>query len=162
MLTGKVAKTLIILITLLLPISVAEGGEDLYCVSLKKDFKISSKIFYGIMSADFDVTNAELYHILHKPRGWVLTVSKHKDSSGGFAGGALVFAGSIRLNFFYDDFVVIKKQSGVNLNDVKLTLQLETDEYPKDGTDDKDHNGDKTYNFKNKDFNIRRCKYRLY
>ncbi|MEO5361914.1 MAG: hypothetical protein H7843_15975 [Nitrospirota bacterium] len=161
MLTRKTTKTLIILIIVLFTVSAAEG-DDLYCVSLRKDFKISNKIFYGIMSADFEVTNAELYNVLHKPIGWVLSVWKYKDGSGRFAGGALVFAGSVRLNFFYDDFVVIKKKSGVKLNDVKLTLKLETDEGLKDGTDDKNYNGDKTYDFTNKDFNIRRCKGRSY
>ncbi|MBF0555200.1 MAG: hypothetical protein HQK96_11705 [Nitrospirae bacterium] len=161
MLTRKAKKTLIILILVLLPFAAAEG-DGLYCVSLKKDFKISSKIFYGIMSADFDVTNAEIYNVLHKPLGWILDVWKDKHGAGGFGGGALVFAGSIRLNFFYDDFVIIKKKTGVKLKDVKLTLKLEADESLKDGTDNDTYNGDKTYNFTNNNFNIHKCKNKMY
>ncbi|MBF0458535.1 MAG: hypothetical protein HQK99_11660 [Nitrospirae bacterium] len=161
MLTGKAKKTLIILILVLLPFSTVEG-DDLYCVSLKKDFKISSKIYYGIMSADFEVTNAEFHNVLHKPLGWVMVVWKDIYGNGGFGGGALVGAGAIYLNFFYDDFVIIKKKSGVKLNDVKLTLQLETDEAPKDDTDNDTYAGDKTYHFTNKNFNIRRCNGRLF
>ncbi|MCG6551880.1 MAG: hypothetical protein L7F77_06095 [Candidatus Magnetominusculus sp. LBB02] len=162
MFTGKAQKTLIILIFVLLPLSAA-FGDELYCVSLKKEFKISSKIFYGITDADFKVSNAEIYGILHKPIGWVMTVWKDNDGDGGFGGGALVGAGSIRkLSFFYDDFVIIKVKQGVKFNDIKLSLKLETDEYPKDGSDDKDHDGDKTYNFINKHFNIRRCKSKLF
>ncbi|MBF0456414.1 MAG: hypothetical protein HQK99_00780 [Nitrospirae bacterium] len=162
MFTGKAKETLIILILVLLPFSAA-GGDELYCVSLKKDFKISDKIYYGITDADFEVTNAEIYGILHKPIGWVMSVWKDIGGDGGFSGGALVGAGSIRkLSFFYDDFVIIKIKQEVKLNDIKLTLKLETDEGLRDGTYDKDYNGDKTYNFTNKDFNIRRCKSKQY
>ncbi|MEO5359372.1 MAG: hypothetical protein H7843_02865 [Nitrospirota bacterium] len=114
------------------------------------------------MSADFKVTNAELYIVLHKPIGWILSIWKDNDGEGRFAGGAFVFAGSVRLNFFYDDFVIIKKKSDVKLNDVKLTLKLKTDEGIKDGPDDKNYNADNTYSFTNKDFNIRRCKDKLH
>ncbi|WP_420264691.1 hypothetical protein [Candidatus Magnetominusculus dajiuhuensis] len=161
MLTRKAKKTLIILILVLLPFSIAEG-DNLYCVSLKKDFKISNNIYYGITSFDFEVSNAEVHNILHKPLGWVLEVSKDKKGNGGIGGCILQFAGSVRLNFFYDDFVIIKKKSGVKLKDVKLTLKLETDESLKDGTDNDTYNGDKTYNFTNKNFNIHRCKNKLY
>ncbi|KWT92675.1 hypothetical protein [Candidatus Magnetominusculus xianensis] len=161
MFTQKAATTLIMLIVVFCAVSAVEG-DDLYCVSLRKDFKISNRIFYGIMSADFKVTNAELYKVLHKPIGWVLSVWKDNEGEGGLAGGALVFAGSVRLNFFYDDFVIIKKKSGVKLNDVKLTLKLETDETINDGANDNNSNADKTYDFTNKDFNIRRCKDKLY
>ncbi|MEO5361953.1 MAG: hypothetical protein H7843_16185 [Nitrospirota bacterium] len=152
MFTRKTTKTLILLILILFTLSNADGDE-LYCISLKREFKISSNIHYGIMDADFEVKNAELYNVLHKPRGWVMVVYKEKDGSGVVSGGALVFAGSVRLKFFYDDFVVIKKKSGVKLDDIKLTLQLKTDE---------EKTGENTYDFTNKDLNIRKCKNRPY
>lgn len=161
MLTGKAAKTLIILVIVLFAFSAAEG-DDFYCVSLKKKFKISSKIHYSIMAFGFTVTNAEMYSLLHNPPGWLFDFRKDDNGNGGFSGGVPVFAGGIRLNFFYDDFVVIKKKKGVKLNEVKLELSLQTIEVPKDDTDDKDSDGDKSYDFTNKNFNIRRCKDRLF
>ncbi|MCG6553456.1 MAG: hypothetical protein L7F77_14130 [Candidatus Magnetominusculus sp. LBB02] len=153
---GKASKTLIILILVLLPLSATYGDDKLYCVSLKRDFKISGKIYYGIMNFKFKVTNAEVYNILHKPLGWVLNASKGRNGEGGFGGCILQFTGSIKFDFFYDDFVIIKKNPGVKIDDVKLILKLGTDEYPAGST------GEKKYNFTNKDFNIRRCADRPY
>lgn len=156
MFTRKATKALIILITLLIAFPVAEGDE-LYCVSLKKSFKISSKIHYSIMTMYFEVTNAEIYSIAHKPLAWIIDISKDSNGSGNFSGGVPVFAGGVRLNYFYDDFVVIKKRSGIKFNNIKLKLSFGTCENLKDDTDDKDFEGDKSYEFTNKDLNIRRC-----
>ncbi|KWT91012.1 hypothetical protein [Candidatus Magnetominusculus xianensis] len=161
MLTGNTVKTLIIVIMILFALSTAEG-DGLYCVSLKKDFKISNKIHYSIMSMYFDVTNAEIYSLPYKPEGWMFDISKSKNGSGSFGGCVLWFPGGIQLNYFYDDFAVIKKKPGVNSNKIELKLEINTVESLKDNTDDKDFESDKSYKFKNDNFNIRRCEGNLY
>jgi hypothetical protein len=157
-------KVVITLTILVFTFSNVEGN-DLYCVSLKKSFKISRKYHYSIMGFNFHVENAEIYNLLHKPLGWHFDVHNYKGYSGGFGGVVPVFAGGVRLKFFYDDFVVIKKKPGIKLNKIKLSLDLQTYENPIEDTKETaalDYDLDKTYDFTNKHLDIHRCKKRQY
>ncbi|MCG6553459.1 MAG: hypothetical protein L7F77_14145 [Candidatus Magnetominusculus sp. LBB02] len=103
---------------------------------------------------DFDVSNAEIVRLLHKPRGWIFDVS-----SSNFNGCVLWFPCGMRLNFFYDDFVVIKKTHGVKLSNVKLHLEFTAHGSGLYDNDTESEAADykRQYTFTMKDFNIRRC-----
>ncbi|MEO5360172.1 MAG: hypothetical protein H7843_06945 [Nitrospirota bacterium] len=161
MLTQKAAKTLIILVTVLFTFSFAEGDDDLYCVSLKQ-FSKGNKIFRRIRGLGFHVTNAEIYSILHTPPGLEFTVDNNKNYSGSYSGACQGGPGGFYLEFFYDDFVVLKKRPGATLDQVriKFNFTIEQDSINDKGIEIDD--GEVTYHFTNKDLNIHRCKGRSY
>ncbi|MCG6551220.1 MAG: hypothetical protein L7F77_02740 [Candidatus Magnetominusculus sp. LBB02] len=163
MLTQKTAKTLVILAILLFAFSFAEGDDGLLCVSLKKLPK-SNKIIHRVVGFDFHVSNAKIHNILHSPSpfGFIFEVDKYRDYSGHCHGYKWNAPGGLDIDFFYDDFVVIKTRTGVELDQVniKFSLTIEQDAvYDKGKEID---NGEVTYNFTNKDLNIRKCKGKLY
>lgn len=139
------------MILLLVAFSIEEC-DDLYCVSLKKDFKISNNINYSIMWMDFNMTNADIFRIPHKPEGWILNFS-----SNSFGGCVLWFPAGVRLDFFYDDFVVIKKEPGIKISEVRFHLEFSDYEVSYYNNDTKSDEAEKRYTFTNKSFNIHRC-----
>ncbi|MCG6552453.1 MAG: hypothetical protein L7F77_09005 [Candidatus Magnetominusculus sp. LBB02] len=64
--------------------------------------------------------------------------------------------------FFYDDFVVIKTRPGVELDKVNITFSFTVEQGAVNANGDDIYEGEVTYNFTNKDLNIRRCKDRQY
>lgn len=161
MLTGKAAKTLIILIIVLFAFSVAEGDDDLYCVSLK-GFAKRNKLFRRIRGLNFHVTNAEINTILHTPPGLSFNVDKNINWSGHYGGACQGGPGGVYLEFFFDDFVVIKKRPGVKLAKVKIKFSFTIEQYSIDDNGEEIDDDEKTYHFTNKDLNIRKCKNRLF
>ncbi|MBF0457442.1 MAG: hypothetical protein HQK99_06065 [Nitrospirae bacterium] len=161
MLTNKTTKTLIILTIVLFAFSFAEGDDDLFCVSLKELPK-SNKLFHRVVGLDFHVSNAEIYRILHNPPGFEFEVNKNKNWSGSYSGSKWNGPGGFYMPFFYDDFVVIKTRTGVNLDKVKIKFSFTVEQ---DSIDDKGKeidDGEVTYHFTNKDLNIHRCKDKPY
>ncbi|MBF0459352.1 MAG: hypothetical protein HQK99_15790 [Nitrospirae bacterium] len=162
MLTQKTTKTLIILTILLFAFSFAEGDDDLFCVSLK-EFNKGNKIFHRIRGLYFHVTNAEIYSILHTPPGLEFAVDKNKDYSGSYGGACYGGGpGGFNLEFFYDDFVVIKTRPGVKADKVRIKFSFTVERTSINDKGDETYDGEVTYKFTNKELNIRRCKDRQY
>ncbi|MEO5361614.1 MAG: hypothetical protein H7843_14415 [Nitrospirota bacterium] len=103
------------------------------------------------------MTNADIFRIPHKPQGWIFELS-----SNSFGGCVLWFPGGVTLNYFYDDFVVIKKKPGVNLSEVGLHLEFSDYEISYYDNDTKSDEAEKRYTFTNKYFSIHRCKDKSY
>ncbi|WP_420264688.1 hypothetical protein [Candidatus Magnetominusculus dajiuhuensis] len=156
MLTKKAAKTLIILTIVLFAFSFAEGGDDLFCVSLKELPK-SNKIFHRVVGLDFHSSNAEIYSVLHNPPGFIFEVDKYINGRGSYRGFKWNGPGGFYLEFFYDDFVVIKTRPGVNLDKVKVKFSFTVELYSSDDKGDEIYDGEKTFHIKSKDINIRKC-----
>ncbi|MCG6551597.1 MAG: hypothetical protein L7F77_04665 [Candidatus Magnetominusculus sp. LBB02] len=166
MLPKKTTKTLIMLAIVLFAFSFVEGGDGLYCVSLKK-FTKPNKVFRRVRGFEFDVTNAKIHRIPEMP-SMGFAVENNKNYHGNYdafcPGGPCGFD----KKFFYDDFVVIKTRPGVKLDNVtmKFSLKMEQDTIDDKGEvidDGKNFDQDEvTYNFTNKDLNIRRCADRLF
>jgi hypothetical protein len=159
MIYNTACKIVITLTILLFTLSNA-SGNDLYCVSLK-GFKISSKYRHRVLSFGFKATNAEIYGLLHKPLGWFFDIHNGKNWSGSFGGCVYVYAGGTTLDYFYDDFVVIKKKPGTKLNKIKMELSLDIDEDPVEETAE-DYDPEKKYELTNKNLDIHRCKKRQF
>lgn len=172
MLTKKTAKTLIILTIVLLAISHADGGDnifvgdDIFCVSMKK-FNKKNRLFRRIRSFDFHVTNAIIHGLPDTPHVHGFFIKNYLNYSGSYDGncnGGRGGPGGFEIDFLYDDFVVIKKRSGVKLDKVRIKFSFSIEE---DIVDDKGNEIDKgnytgedevTYHFTNKDLNIHKCK----
>ncbi|MEO5359744.1 MAG: hypothetical protein H7843_04780 [Nitrospirota bacterium] len=161
MLTQKTAKTLVILTILLFAFSVAEGDDNLFCVSLKQLPK-SNKIFHRVVGLKFYSTNAEIYSILHNPPGFIFEVDKYIKGSGSYRGFKWNGPGGFYLEFFYDDFVVIKTRPGIKLDKVRIKFSFTIEQYSINDKGDEIDEGEVTYDFTNKDLNIRKCKGTLY
>ncbi|MBF0458783.1 MAG: hypothetical protein HQK99_12915 [Nitrospirae bacterium] len=158
MLTKKTAKTLIILATVLLTLSFAEGDNGLFCVSLKQLPK-SNKIFNRVVGFDFHVTNAKIHSIVHSPSpfGFIFEVDTYKNWSGHCRGYKWNAPGGFHLPFFYDDFIIIKKRPGVELDEVKIKFSFTIEQYSVNDKGEEKDDGEVTYDFTKKDLNIRSC-----
>ncbi|KWT92864.1 hypothetical protein [Candidatus Magnetominusculus xianensis] len=166
MLTKKTAKTLIILTIVLFIISHADGGDnifmgdDIFCVSLKK-FHKKNRLFRRIRSFDFHVTNAIIHGLPDTPDVHGFFIKNYLNYSGSYYGncdGGRSGPGGFKIDFLYDDFVVIKKRPGVKLDKVRIKFSFFVEQ---DILDDKGNDIDYsevTYHFTNKDLNIHRCR----
>ncbi|MEO5359806.1 MAG: hypothetical protein H7843_05090 [Nitrospirota bacterium] len=166
MLTKKTAKTLIILTILLFAFSHADGGDDIFCVSMKK-FNKKNRLFRRIRSFNFHVTNAIIHGLPYTPGVKVFAIENSINYSGTYYGHCVAGhsgLGGFDIDFLYNDFVVIKKRPGVKLDKVKVKFSFSIEE---DIVDDKGNEIDKgnytgenevTYHFTNKDLNIHRCR----
>ncbi|WP_420264694.1 hypothetical protein [Candidatus Magnetominusculus dajiuhuensis] len=152
------AKTLIILAILLFAFSIARGDDGLFCVSLNQLPK-SGKIISRVVGFDFHVSNAKIHSILHasSPFGFIFEVDKYRNYSGHYRGYKWNAPGGLDIDFFYDDFVVIKKRPGVNLDKVKIKFSFTVELYSSDDKGDEIYDGEKIFHIKRKGINIHKC-----
>ncbi|MBF0457445.1 MAG: hypothetical protein HQK99_06080 [Nitrospirae bacterium] len=158
--TKKTAITLIILTIVLFAFSVAEGDDNLFCVSLK-EFHKTNKLFRRIRSFDFHVTNAEIQIIPDTPSVHGFNVENNINWSGSYDGncnGGRGGPGGFEIDSLYDDFVVIRKRPGVKLDKVRIKFSFTVEQDSINNKGEETDDGEVTYHFTNKDLNIRKCK----
>ncbi|MBF0488798.1 MAG: hypothetical protein HQK98_11630 [Nitrospirae bacterium] len=152
------AKTLIILAILLFAFSFAEGDDGLFYVSLNQLPK-SGKIINRVVGFDFHVSNAKIHSILHAPSpfGFIFEVDKYRNYSGHYRGYKWNAPCGLDIDFFYDDFVVIKTRPGVNLDNIKIKFSFTIEQTLVNDKGKEIDDGEVTYHFTNIDFNIHKC-----
>ncbi|KWT92681.1 hypothetical protein [Candidatus Magnetominusculus xianensis] len=160
MLTQKTTKTLIILTIVLFAFSHADGDSGIYCVSLKR-FSKHNKLFRRVRGFDFQVNNAEIHSIPGNPL-MGLAIDNNKNYFGTYNAYCPGGPCGCDVKYFYDNFVIIKKRPSVNLDKVRIKFSFTVEQESINDKGDEIDDGEVTYDFTNKDLNIKKCKGRPY